>query len=154
MRRRWWIHPNTSITWFVILWTLVFHYETLRHTYLSPLFRRELPKLPLLFPPAGWIMFFQVDPSCGFAEAYGLRQGKPTTPLDPHAIFATRAIGYDNIHRNVLIEALSQDRARAFCAYLTRKFPEEEQFAVVYAVIPDVIQAPDRVARQIAYRCL
>jgi hypothetical protein len=142
-----------GISIFVVLWMLVFHYETLRLHYLSPLFKRELPKLPLLFPPAGWIMFFHVDNSYGFAEVYGLRRGEPPTLLDPHDIFATRAIGYDNIHRNVLIEVLSQDRAAAFCRYLERKSPAYESFAVAYTQYPDVVKEPERVLRQVMYRC-
>ena len=54
---------TTTITWFVIIWTAVFLYETFRASYLSPLLHRQLPKLPLLFPPAGWIMFYNVDKS-------------------------------------------------------------------------------------------
>ena len=148
LRRR-----NGRITAFVIIWTLVFHYETLRANYLSPLARRELPKLPLLFPPAGWIMFFNVDRSYGFAEVYGLRRNQEPTQLDPHAIFATKAVGYDNIRRNVLVGVLSRNRGQAFCRYLHRKFPDYEQFTVVHAEYPDLLEAPDRVLRQVAYRC-
>ena len=140
------------ITWFVICWTLVFHYETLRTNYLSPLVKRELPKLVLLFPPAGWIMFYNVDRSYGFAEVYGLRGGQPSL-IDPHRIFSTKGVGYDNIHRNVLVGVLSEHHAPAFCRYLRRKFPDEEGFAVVYASYPDVIQTPDQAVRQVAYRC-
>lgn len=146
------LRRNTLITWFVIGWTLVFQYETLRLGYLSPLFQRELPKLPLLFPPAGWIMFFQVDKSYGFAEVYGIRDGEPVR-LDPHDIFETRAVGYDNIHRNVLVGVLYRDRAEPFCRYLARKFPGYDAFAVVYAQYPDVANAPDQILRQVAYRC-
>ena len=156
------------MTWFVILWTLLFHYETLRANYLSPLVLRlrsarashaaeglvgrPLPKFPLLFSPAGWIMFFQVDKTYGFAEVYGLRQGK-AVQLDPHEIFATRAVGYDNIHRNMLVGVLDRHDAPAFCRYLHRKFPDDAAFAVVYAQYPDLIQTPDRILRQVAYRC-
>ena len=141
------------ITWFVISWTLVFHYETLRASYLSPLAHRRLPKLPLLLPPAGWIMFFNVDPSYGFAEVYGLRSGTTPVLLDPHAIFSTRAVGYDNIHRNMLVGVLDRSRAPEFCRYLQRKFPAYETFGVVYAEYPDLIETPERILRQVAYRC-
>ena len=136
----------------MILWTLVFHYETLRANYLSPLAGRPLPKLPLLFPPAGWIMFFNVDKSYGFAEVYGIRSATPVL-LDPHDIFQTKAVGYDNIHRNVLVSVLHPNLAPSFCPYLKRKFPGYEEFAVVYAAYPDVVAEPDRVLRQLAYRC-
>lgn len=146
------VRRNTRITWFVLCWTLLFHYESLRAGYLSPLVKRELPKCPLLFPPAGWIMFFQVDRSYGFAEVYGIQDDRPRL-LDPHDVFRTRALGYDNIHRNVLIGALSRSRAEAFCRYLHWKFPTEDAFLVVYALYPDLIEAPEQLLRQVAYRC-
>ncbi len=146
------LRRNALITWFVIIWTLVFHYETLRASYLSPLAGRQLPKLPLLFPPAGWIMFFNVDASYGFAEVYGITDRQPTL-IDPHAIFETTAVGYDNIHRNVLVGVLYQHEAPAFCRHLERKFPQHESFAVVYAQYPDLIATPELILRQIAYRC-
>ena len=143
---------DRAITWFVICWSLVFFYETFRASYLSPLFGRQLPKLPLLFPPAGWIMFFNVDRSYGFAEVYGTRNGQRTL-LDPHDIFSTKAVGYDNIHRNMLVGVLSQHEAQPFCRYLMRKFPAYDEFLVVYAQYPDVANQPDTVYRQVAYRC-
>ena len=146
------LRRDTLITWFVIVWTLLFQYETLRASYLSPLARRPLPKLLLLFPPAGWIMFFNVDVSYGLAEVYG-RRGDDVAQLDPHEIFETRAVGYDNIHRNVLVGVLYRDRAPSFCRYLRRKFPAYDAFAVVHAEYPDVVSAPDRILRQVAYRC-
>ena len=146
------LRRNTLITVFVICWTLVFQYETLRASYLSPLAGRELPKLPFLFPPAGWIMFFNIDKSYGFAEVYGVRDGEHVL-LDPHDILETKAVGYDNIHRNVLVGVLSRGDAQSFCRFLRRKFPSYDQFLVVYAAYPDVIKTPDRVLRQVAYRC-
>lgn len=140
------------ITLFVITWVAVFHYETLRLNYLSPLAGRELPKLKFLYPPAGWIMFFHVDASYGFAEVYGIRGDQPTL-LDPHAIFATRAVGYDNIRRNALITVLPAGYTPSFCRYLFRKFPWYDRFVVVYAVHPDVALHPDDIQRQVAYRC-
>lgn len=145
-------HRHSAITGFVICWTLLFQYETLRARYLSPRAGRPLPKLPLLFPPAGWIMFYRVGASYGFAEVYGIH-GAASAKLDPHAIFETRAVGYDNIHRNVLIGVLSRADAPAFCRYLRRKFPAYDSFAVVYGEYPDVVRSPDVVRRQIAYRC-
>ena len=140
------------ITAFVICWTLLFHYESLRASYLSPLVRRELPKVPLLFPPAGWIMFYNIDPSYGFAEVYGIR-GKEPVKFDPHDIFATRAVGYDNIRRNVLIGVLTRGAAPSFCRYLRRKFPAYDSFAVLEAQYPNLIATPDRVLFQVVYRC-
>ena len=146
------LRRSIPITWFVICWTLLFQYESLRANYLSPLFKRPLPKLALLFPPAGWIMFYNVDRSYGFAEVYGIR-GTEAVKLDPHAIFETKAVGYDNIRRNVLVGVLYQDRAQAFCRFLRRKFPMYEDFLVVYAEYPDVVNTPERILRRPAYRC-
>ena len=146
------LRRNTLITVFVIGWTLLFQYETLRASYLSPPAGRELPKVRLLFPPAGWIMFFNVDPSYGFAEVYGVRGGERIL-LDPHDILETKAVGYDNIHRNVLVGVLSRGDAQSFCRFLRRKFPGYDQFLVVYAEYPDVINTPDRVLRRVAYQC-
>jgi hypothetical protein len=167
MRRR-----NVLISTFVIIWTLVFQYETLRHFYLSPLAGRPLPKLPLLFPPAGWIMFFNVDLSYGFAEVYGVR-GSEITLLDPHDILRTKAVLYDNIHRNVLVSVLDNSdlpwsqnpwrnpavdaRLRAvndpFCRFLRRRFPRFERFGVVHAAYPGVVSTPERILRQALYTC-
>jgi len=148
----WLQRRKTWISIFVIVWIALFHYETLRLTYLSPLVGRELPKLKFLYPPAGWIMFFNVDRSYGFAEVYGLRREEPEL-IDPHRIFETRFVWYDNIHRNVLISVLSAPDAPRFCRYLDRKFPEYDGFAVVYRVYPDLVNRPDETLAQVAYRC-
>jgi len=120
------------ITCFVIAWTLLFHYESLRAHYLSPLLQRDLPKFPLLFPPAGWIMFYQIEPAYGFAEVYGLR-GTSRQRIDPHAIFSTRAVGYDNIHRNVLVGVLSPSAVAtpAQCRQAQQLRPQEYEMAVL-----------------------
>ncbi len=141
-----------AMSLFVIAWLLVFHYETVRYHYLSPLFHRELPKLPLLFPPAGWIMFFRVDETEGRAEVYGLQRGQPVL-IDPHNIFTTRFVGYDNIRRNVLVSVLYREQARDFCRFLWRKFPEYEGFLVTYLEYPSVIEHPHQPRRALAYRC-
>ena len=143
---------NVWISLFVIVWIAVFHYETLRLNYLSPLVGRELPKLKFLYPPAGCIMFFNVDRSYGFAEVYGIQDGRSTL-IDPHDIFATRFVGYDNIHRNVLISVLSAHDAPRFCRYLRRKFPQYDAFTVVYAAYPDLVDRPNEIQRQVAYQC-
>ena len=144
------------ISLFVLAWIGVFHYETLRLNYLSPLAGRELPKLKFLYPPAGWIMFFDVDRTYGCAEVYGWpkgqRHGYPEL-IDPHDIFRTRFVWYDNIRRNVLVSVLSPHDAPRFCPYLARKFPQYDAFAVVQAVYPDVVNHPDTVQRAVAYRC-
>lgn len=143
---------KACISIFIVAWTLVFHYESIRHQWLNPLFRTELPKVKLLFPPAGWIMFFRVDESSGGAEVYGIK-GQSTTLIDPHRIFATRWVGYDNIHRNVLITVLHPGYSQDFCGYLRRKFPEYDGFAVVEVWIRSVIEGPDKKLYHMTYRC-
>lgn len=140
------------ISLFVLAWISLFHYETLRLNYLSPLLGRELPKFKLLYPPAGWIMFFNVNESYGSAEVYSLRGDHPTL-LDPHAIFPMRNVLYDNIHRNVLVGVLNASYGRPFCGYLFRKFPDYDGFAIVYAQYTDVTEDPQTKKQQVAYRC-
>ncbi len=137
----------------ILAWILLFQYESLRAAYLNPLFDRPLPKVPLLFPPAGWIMFYAVDARYGFAEVRGVR-GDTLEPIDPHRIFRTPAVGYDNIHRNVLVGVLSRDLAPDFCRYLRWKFPAYEGFLVLYGEYSDLINRPDDPPRYgLAYRC-
>lgn len=150
MRRVAFRHVWISV--FVIVWIAAFHYETLRLVYLSPLAGHSLPKLKFLYPPAGWVMFFHVDRSYGYAEVYGITDQRQEL-LDPHDIFETRAVLYDNIRRNVLISALSGQDSSRFCSYLQRKFPQHDGFLIVYAQHPDVVNRPQHVQRQLAYRC-
>ena len=143
---------DICISLFVIIWILAFHYESLRAFYLNPLFKRELPKVKFLFPPAGWIMFFNVDESYGMAEVYGIKNGQPQL-IDPHDIFQTKAIGYDNIHRNVLSGVLDPRKGQSFCRFLRRKFPDYEGFWVVAVQYPSVIRQPGQKLYRVMYRC-
>jgi hypothetical protein len=134
---------NALITGVVIAWTLLFHYESLRAHYLTPLLQRELPKFPLLFPPAGWIMFYQIEPAYGFAEVYGLR-GTSRERIDPHAIFSTRAVGYDNIHRNVLVGVLSPSAVATpeQCRQAKQRRPREYDMAVLLGLCRNPADEP------------
>ncbi len=143
---------NIFISIFVIIWILVFNYESTRHFYLEPLFHRDLPKVKFLFPPAGWVMFFNVDDSYGLAEVYGVKDGN-TQRIDPHQILQTRAIGYDNIYRNALSTVLSRSLAQPFCAYLHRKFTYFDSFLVTYVNYPSVSQRPFERLQALAYEC-
>ncbi len=144
---------HLCITAFVVVWLCLFCYETLRLNYLSPLVGRELPKTKFLFPPAGWIMFYEVGEQEGHVEVYGLRPQEPPVLIDPHAIFATRWLGYDNIRRNVLVSVLSPAYAEPFCRFLKRKFPVEDGFLVAYAETPSVMERPRRTFRKVIYQC-
>ena len=142
---------NTCITIFTILWVLVFHYESTRHFYLNPFFKKELPKLKFLFPPAGWIMFYQVDDTAGYAEVYGVKDGKPQR-IDPHDIIETRTIGYDNIHRNILSGVLYRERQASFSRFLKRKFPYFDSFLVTYVQYPSLTKTPNKKIEQVVYQ--
>jgi len=147
MRRR-----SAAISIFVLLWCLLFHYQSVRLNYLSPLLKKELPRIPLLFPPAGWIMFYQITPTYGTAEIYGLKDNEPNL-IDPHAIFETNAIGYDNLRRNVMVNILYEGHRSAFCRYLRRKFPDYSSFVVTYVQYLDLINSPETFNRQALYQC-
>lgn len=140
------------ISLFVVLWLTLFHYESLRHSYLCPLFQCELPKWRFLFPPAGWIMFYNVGESEVRAEVFG-KKGESLEPIDPHRIFDNRWLGYDNIRRNVLVTALDRRVAPQFGRYLRRKFPEYDGFLVMQAVYPSNIRYPGERRLVQAYEC-
>ena len=149
---RWSRSADRAISLFVAVWLLVFGYESLRLRYLSPLAGRELPKIKLLFPPAGWIMFYAVSPYYGFAEVYGVK-GKTSERLSPHDIFRTKAVGYDNIRRNVMVGVLHPSMAPSFCRYLRWKFPSYDTFFVLEGAYPNVLKSPKQVLGRIAYQC-
>lgn len=152
------------ISLFVVAWNLLFLYETFRHFQLTPLLRalalnwdlplggRELPKLPMLFPPAGWIMFYHVGDGAGGIEVYGIRGGTPAL-LDPHAIFETRYILFDNIRRGMMFSSAEPGRSWDFCNYLRRKFPEYPDFAVTQYQVPSLVKATQRKTQAVLYRC-
>ena len=140
------------ITGFVIAWNIVFHYESLRQNYLNPIFHAELPKVKFLFPPAGWIMFYNIEEGEGRAEVYGIK-GKDASLIDPHLIFSTRYLGYDNIRRNILISVLPEFYAPSFCRTLKRKFPQYEDFAVLEVYVPSAVNEPGKKLGRISYRC-
>ncbi len=137
---------NKLITVFVIGWLTLFLYESLLY------FNRDWRGIKFLFPPAGWIMFYNVGESYGYAEVYGVKDGR-TQAIDPHQILQTRAIGYDNIHRNALVSVLDQHMARSFCVFLRRRFPYFDNFIVTYVNYPSVTQRPFEKQQAVAYEC-
>jgi hypothetical protein len=143
---------NKLISIFVILWLGVFYYESTCYYYLQPLFKRELPRMKFLFPPAGWIMFYNIGDNFGYAEVYGVKDSKPQL-IDPHQILETRAIGYDNINRNALVTVLTPGISQSFCPYLQRKFPYFEKFLVTYVEYPHLTEAPFEKQQTVAYEC-
>ncbi|MBI4368851.1 MAG: hypothetical protein HY547_01330 [Elusimicrobia bacterium] len=140
------------ISLFVIAWAGLFHYESLRQNYLNPWLGRALPKIKFLYPPAGWIMFFRVDDSFGTAEVYGIK-GNETHWIDPHRIFKTRWLGYDNIHRNIMSTLLNPSYAPQLCPFFKRKFPDYESFAMVESGYPSISKEPNRKLQRLILRC-
>jgi hypothetical protein len=143
---------NTLISIFVVIWLVVFYYESTCFYYLQPLSQHALPRLKFLFPPAGWIMFYNVGDNFGYAEVYGFKDGEPQL-IDPHDILRTRAIGYDNINRNALVTVLTPGMAASFCPYLRRRFPYFDKFAVTYVEYPHLVEAPFEKRQSVAYEC-
>ena len=140
------------ISIFVILWTLLFHYESIRFFYLNPFFKRDQPQMKFLFPPAGWIMFFNVNDQFSYAAVYGVKNQIPQ-PIDPHLIFRTRTIMFDNIHRNILSEVLYPQQKEPFCRYLKGRFPNFDSFFVTAIGYPSVVKKPFERVEQIIYEC-
>lgn len=143
---------NSIITIFVILWTIIFHYESTRHFYLEPLLGKQLPKLKFLFPPAGWIMFFNVDAPHGHTEVYGVKNEIPQW-IDPHDIFRTRTIMFDNIHRGILGSAAQPSSAKGFCRFLKYRFPYFDKFFVTVVYYPDPSQNRFERYQRVVYQC-
>jgi hypothetical protein len=148
-----WVRLRQSvITVFVILWLCLFHYVSLRHFYLEPLFRRALPHPKFLFPPAGWIMFFRVGNEFSHVEVLGLHQ-RALYRIEPHAILPTRYIGFDNVHRGVLGSATSLKQQKFFCRYLQRKFPGYDDFLVTAVVYPPAPEPFMNRRSAVLYQC-
>ena len=143
---------NKLISVFVIIWLAVFYYESTCYYYLQPLFKRGLPRMKFLFPPAGWIMFYNIGDNFGYTQVYGVKEGNPEA-IDPHQILQTRAIGYDNINRNALLSMLSPSQADIFCPFLKRKFPYFEKFLVTYVEYPRLTEQPLERTQTVVYEC-
>lgn len=143
---------NTLISLFVILWTLLFHYESTRAFYLEPFFQKELPRMKFLFPPAGWIMFYKIEDEFSYPEIYGV-SAEGMQFIDPHLILETRTIGFDNIHRNVLGIVFAEELRGQVCSFLERKFPEFDNFIVTGVLHPSVTKTPNLRIQKIIYHC-
>ena len=143
---------NRVISIFVVLWLAIFYYESTCYYYLQPFFNRALPRMKFLFPPAGWIMFYNVGDNFGYTQVYGVRDGK-SQAIDPHDILQTRAIGYDNINRNALSTVVSPGISDTFCPFLKRKFPYFEKFLVTYVEYPYLTEKPFEKRQVLAYEC-
>jgi hypothetical protein len=147
------IFRNSLISGFVVVWLFLFNYESLRALYLNPVFKRDLPQMKFLFPPAGWIMFYRVGDYSGEIEIFGVREGKPPQFIDPHQIFETRQIGYDNIHRGAMSAFSSEAVKPQACRFLRRKFPYFQRFLVTYVEYPAPSRNPMEQNRYVVYQC-
>ena len=143
---------NTFITIFVVIWLAIFHYESIRYFYLEPLFGKTLPKVKFLFPPAGWIMFYNVGNGFGDVEVYGVKNDNLIL-IDPHDIFRVRTIGFDNIHRGILGEVADPEMRRTFCPYLHRLFPYFDNFVITTVYYPNMTKEPYERRLAIQYQC-
>jgi len=143
---------NKFISIFVVFWLALFYYESTCVYYLEPFLKRTLPRVKFLFPPAGWIMFYDIEDNFGDTEIYGVKYGTLQL-IDPHQILQTRAIGYDNIHRNALMMVLSEGMSNSFCPYLKRKFPYFDKFLITYVEYPHLTQQPLERRQSVVYEC-
>ncbi len=73
--------------------------------------------------------------------------------IDPHLIFRTRTIGFDNIYRNILSEVFVPYQERSFCRYLKMKFPNFDDFLVTAVIYPSVTKTPLLRMQQVVYEC-
>ncbi len=145
-------YRNILISIFVVVWLCAFHYESLRYFYLQPFFSRPLPKIRFLFPPVGWVMFYNVEDKAGYVQVYGVRNGVPQL-IDPHEIIRTRFIGFDMVHRNVLSLVLMPQARKGFCAVLQRQFPEFEKFIIMDVEYPSLTRSRFEQVQVPAYQC-
>ena len=143
---------NVAIVVFIILWNGVFHYESLRQFFLSPLLKVSLSKTKFLFPPAGWIMFFTISDNFGYIQVYGVKDGRPQ-PLDPHDIIRTRTILFDNIHRNILSQVTNPSVRSSFCQYLRYRFPLFDDFLITSIYYSSITKRPYNRVEQLQYQC-
>ena len=97
-------------------------------------------------------MFYQVGPSAGFYEIYGIKDKRPQL-IDPHDIFRTRTIGYDNLHRGIMGGAAHPRRGRDFCRFLRYRFPYFDEFIVAGAYYPKPSKNAYERHDKVQYKC-
>jgi len=147
---------NAAISLFVVIWLFIFHFESTRYFYYKEPIAKKIeevvPKFKFLFPPIGWIMFYNIDDSFGHVIVYG-KKGDETQPLDPHEIFRTRTIGYDNIHRGILGTASYKQNVHRFCRFLYHRFEYFDTFIVSMAHYPQRSVEPYKRIQNVLYTC-
>ena len=147
------------ISIFVVIWLLVFMYNTARHFLLRPLWTKffpqsaiEFPINKFLFPPAGPIMFYNVDDSFGSFRVSGIKDGQ-LYELNPHQVVLNRTLFYDNIHRGVLGVVAARESIPDFCRMMVRRFPEFDDIAVGIRQYPSLIRSRTLYKEGWLYRC-
>ncbi len=143
---------NRAITIFVVFWLLIFFSETTRFYYRNTNVMQVIPKIKFLFPPLGWIMFWNIDDQFSCVEVFGEKDGTEQL-VDPHDIFRTRTIGYDNIQRGILGTATYPDNYRRFCNFLFFRFPYFDKFTVTLVNYPEMSELPYKARRAVLYQC-
>jgi len=98
-------------------------------------------------------MFFNVNDSFSYVEVYGVKNEIPQL-IDPHDIFRTRTIMFDNIHRNILSTVSRKEQGPAFCRFLRWRFPYFDKFLVSSVYHPDIIESPYKRSQQVRYQCV
>ncbi len=98
-------------------------------------------------------MFFNVDDHAANVEIFGIKEGKPAQLIDPHQIFQTRQIAYDNIHRGVMFSFMAEHARPQACRFLLRKFPYFQKFLVTYVEYPSPSKSPMEQNRYVIYQC-
>ncbi len=147
------------INYFVVIWLFLFFYYNTRSFLLEPFLRGAFrnPTLTLegnkfLFPPAGPIMFYNVNSAFGHHRVLGIKN-EEAFELDPHDIYLTRTFFYDNVHRGVLGEIGDLSNAPSFCYTMYRRMPEFDDFVVTLRVYPSLTTSRYVYREKLIYHC-
>ena len=98
-------------------------------------------------------MFYNVGDNYATVEVYGIKDNIPSL-IDPHDIFRTRTIGFDNIHRGIMGAAASPNSAGQFCKFLQRRFPYYDRFAINWIEYPSLTKEPYQTTQNVVYQCV
>lgn len=84
-------------------------------------------------------MFYQITSEYSTAEVFGITKEGREERIDPHRIMTPDFIGFDNIHRNIMVNLLVPYRTEGICRYLHWKFPEYQKLRVDYVAYPQLV---------------
>ena len=97
-------------------------------------------------------MFYNVDERFSRVDVYGVKK-QQLYLIDPHDIFRTRTIGFDNIHRGILGSVVGQGQANQFCPFLEYRFPYFDRFIITLNYYPDFLKEPYKQFQEVRYQC-